>query len=75
MHEAMICRPSDSSLQRFNRGLLTVLAVKVTAVLPKHDSQDHDPALQQLTLRLQLEIPGWDVELSHRLLACHAASL
>jgi len=40
MHEAMICRPSDSSLQRFNRGLLTVLAVKVTAVLPKHDSQE-----------------------------------
>ena len=75
MHEAMIHRLSDSSLQRLHRPLLTVLTVNVTAVLPKHDLQDHDPARQQLVLRLQLGILNWDVELRHRLLACHTASL
>ncbi len=74
LHEAMISRLSDSSLQRWNSPLLTVLAVKIIALLPNHDLQDHDPALQQLVSRLQLGIPSWDVELSHRLLACHIAA-
>ena len=74
VHEAVIYGLSDSSLQRWDRPLLTVLTVKITAVLPNYALQDHYPALQQLVSRLQLGTPGWDSELSHWLLACHIAS-
>ena len=58
LHEAVIYKLSDSSLQRWNRPLLTVLAVNIVALLPNHDLQDRDLALQQLVLRLQLGSPA-----------------